>query len=177
MSLESISPIGFEPMSAVTTDPTVQLGTRKTDDDGNEFVYVYNTSNVEMPPGSCSYLPTASSGYTVTATNTAAQIGQFAGGIHHATLTTGAYGWVMTRGICRVAPDTNAASFNTDVKITVGVDNGYIAFDGTITSGTADGQLWSDYEGSIGNTISSGITQTGTLTTTLGKARIRSKWL
>lgn len=177
MTLETISPISFESVSNVTTDPSVELGMRRSDASGNEYVYVYNLSNVEVPPGRCVYLPTASSGYSVTVTNTASQIGNFAGGVHHATLVTGGYGWIMTKGVCRVAPDTNAASFNTDVRITVGVDDGYVPFVMTVTSGAADGHLFSDYEGAVGWTISSGVTQTGTLTSTLGEARIASRWL
>jgi hypothetical protein len=47
----------------------------------------------------------------------------------------------------------------------------------TVTSGAADGHLFSNYEGAVGWTISSGVTQTGTLTSTLGEARIASRWL
>ena len=164
MSLESLSPILFETVSACTLTPSVELGSRRTDETGNEYIYVYN-HGVETYPGKCVYLKTASSGYTVSVTNTAAGVGQFAGGINHATMLSSSYGWIMTKGLCAVAPDTNAASFDAGEYITVGVDDGYIGVDNaTMSTGPR-----------IGWTISSGVTQAGaTFAASLGKAWIKS---
>lgn len=164
MSLESLSPIMFETVSQTTATPSVELGTRKTDANGNEFIYVYNHGVVTYP-GKCVYLKTASSGYTVSVTNTAAQIGQYAGGVHHATLPAESYGWIMTKGLCAVAPDTNQASFDAGEYITVGVDDGYVGVDNaTMSTGPR-----------LGWTISSGVTSEGTtFAADLGKAWIKS---
>jgi len=160
----SVSPILFESVSASTASPTVELGSRTTDSAGNEYIYVYN-HGVETYPGRCVYLKTASSGYTVSVTNTAAQVGQFAGGIHHATLLAESYGWIMTRGLCAVGPDTNEASFDAGEYITVGVDDGYVGVD-TATMSTGPRLGW---------TISSGVTAGGaTFAASLGKAWIKS---
>ena len=165
MSLETISPVYFESVSACTLDPSVELGSRRTDSTGNEYVYVYN-HGVETYPGKCVYLKTASSGYTVSVTNTAAQVGQFAGGIQHSTLLSSSYGWIMVKGLCAVAPDTNQASFNSGEYLTVGVDDGYVGVDtATLSTGSR-----------IGWTISSGVTAEGlTFAAGLGKAWIKSE--
>jgi len=164
MSLETISPVYFESVSAVTATPSVELGSRRTDSAGNEYIYVYNTG-VETYPGRCVYLKTASSGYTVSVTNTAAGVGQFAGGINHATFTSASYGWIMVKGLCAAGPDTNAVSFNAGVHLTVGVDDGYTACPVTLSTATR-----------IGWTISSGVTAGGaTFAASLGKAWIKSE--
>lgn len=162
MSLETISPVYFESVSAVTATPSVELGSRRTDSAGNEYIYVYNHGR-ETYPGRCVYLKTASSGYTISVTNVAAAVGQFAGGINHATMLSSSYGWIMTKGLSKVAPDTNAVSFNTDVWLTVGVDDGYTAAPASLATGTR-----------IGWTISSGVTNLGTAQAGLGKAWIKS---
>jgi len=164
MTLESISPVLFESVSATTTSPKVELGTRRTDSTGNEYIYVYNYG-VETYPGRCVYLKTASSGYTVSVTNTAAGVGQLAGGIHHATLPSTSYGWIMTKGLCAVAPDTNAASFDAGEYITVGVDDGWTGVDNaTMSTGPR-----------LGWTLSSGVTSEGTtFAASLGDAWIKS---
>lgn len=162
MSLENISPIQFESVSASTATPSVELGTRRTDSAGNEYIYVYN-HGVETYPGRAVVMKTASSGYTVSVTNTAAKVGQFAGGVHHSTLLAASYGWIMTKGLCRVAPDTNAVSFDAGKYLGIGVDDGYVTMGATISTGAR-----------IGFTISSGLTQGGATISTFGKAWIRS---
>ena len=163
MSLETISPVYFESVSACTATPSVELGSRRTDSTGNEYVYVYN-NGVETYPGRCVYLKTASSGYTVSVTNTAAGVGQFAGGIQHSTLLSSSYGWIMVKGLCAVGPDTNAASFDAGDYITVGVDDGYTEAPVTLSTGSR-----------IGWVISSGVTASGaTFADSLGKAWIKS---
>ena len=166
MTLETISPVYFESVSAVTTDPTVELGSRRTDESGNEYVYVYNAGQYEIWPGRIGYLGSSNSGYSITATNAASQVGIYAGGIHHATLTTGAYGWLMTRGVCAVSPDTSEVSFDAGDYLTVGVNEGYVGMTGaTVSTGNR-----------IGVCISSGVTQAGaTFAADLGKAWIKSE--
>ena len=167
MSLETISPVYFESVSAVTTDPSVELGSRRTDSNGNEYVYVYNAGQYEIWPGRCGYLGSSNSGYSLTATNAAAQVGVFCGGVHHATLVTAGYGWLMTKGVCAVSPDTNASSFDAGDYIAVGVNDGYVTMTGagaTLSTGAR-----------IGYCISSGVTQLGgTFAASLGKAWIKS---
>jgi len=164
MSLESLSPIYMESVSASTATPSVELGSRRTDSTGNEYIYVYN-HGVETYPGRAVYLKTAASGYTVSVTNTAAQVGQYAGGVHHSTLLAASYGWIMTRGLCAVGPDTNEASFDAGEYITVGVDDGYVGVDNaTMSTGSR-----------LGWTISSGVTAEGTtFAADLGAAWIKS---
>jgi len=163
MSLESLSPILFETVSAVTTDPSVELGSRRTDEAGNDYVYCYNAGEYQILPGRCGYLGSLNTGYSMTATNAAAQVGVYCGGIHHTTLTTGAYGWVMTKGLCRVSPDSSAVTFDAGEYIAVGVNDGYVSAPVTFSTGTR-----------VGYTVTSGIANTGALFATLGKAWIRS---
>ena len=165
MTLETISPVYFESVSAVTATPNVELGSRRTDSNGNKYVYVYNAGNYEIWPGRCGYLGSSNSGYSITATNAASQVGIFAGGVHHATLTTNAYGWLMTEGCCAVSPDTSEVSFDAGDYLTVAVNDGYGPMTGaTLSTGNR-----------IGVCISSGVTQAGaTFAADLGKAWIRS---
>lgn len=163
MSRNRISPIGFESVSQTTATPSVKIGSRAEDDAGNEYIYVYNAGS-EIWPGRCAYLKTNSSSYTISDTNTAAGVGVFAGAVHHATIPTAYYGWIMTRGLAAVSPDTNAVSFNVDEYLTVGVDAGYTVCPATLSTAHR-----------IGYTVSSGITSDGTLgVATMGGAWIRS---
>lgn len=95
MAYQGVAPILFESVSAVTASNSVEVGTRATVA-GNDYIYVYNAGNSQIPVGNgavCSGV----SGYSVTVS--AVTMVDFAiGVVKHATLTTGTYGWLLTRG-------------------------------------------------------------------------------
>jgi hypothetical protein len=85
-------------------DPQVGQRCREGDE---EYVFVYNAGNSQISPA---YFATVSavSGYSVTVSMTAAI--DFAVGLcKHATLTTGTYGWLMTKGFAEVKMGANAS--------------------------------------------------------------------
>lgn len=95
MAFQGVAPILFESVSAVTASPSVELGTRATVA-GNDYIYVYNAGNSQIPVGNGAVL-SGTSGYSVTVS--AITMLDFGVGIvKHATLTTGTYGWLLTRG-------------------------------------------------------------------------------
>ena len=98
MSLERISPVYFESVSAVTATNSVELGSRRVDANGYEYVYCYNAGNSEVSPGFGVIVVTGLSGFSCTLTSVAAGKHDFIGVVRHATLSTAKYGWIMTKG-------------------------------------------------------------------------------
>jgi hypothetical protein len=131
----------FGTVSMVTSslgpnDP--EVGTVR--DDGDErYIFVYNAGNSQITPGDCTTV-SGVSGWSVTvSTVTATDL--IAGVCKHATLTTGTYGWIMTRGFGQVNMDANNSA----------------AAGGILVGGT-DGKFWN-------KTISTGLPNR-----TIGKA-------
>jgi hypothetical protein len=93
----------FEPISNVTTANSIELGSRRIHN-GNEYVYVYNGGGKDISTGRGAIV-TATSGYTVTVSSASA-VDQFFGVCRYNTITTAAYGWLMTRGFADVVMDT-----------------------------------------------------------------------
>lgn len=89
----------FESVSAVTATPSVEVGMRRTVGD-ETYVYCYNAGNSQIPP-SYGVTLSAVTGYSVTISTTTS-VDFFVGVVKHTTLTTGTYGWIMTRGFCAV---------------------------------------------------------------------------
>lgn len=105
-------PIGFGSISMVTAtlganDP--EVGTMRREGD-EEYVFVYNAGNSQIPP-SYAAVVSAVSGYSVTLSSVTS-VDFPVGVVKHATLTTGTYGWLMTRGFCQVEmeADNSAAA-------------------------------------------------------------------
>jgi hypothetical protein len=136
-SLSGIAPICFEGVSAVTATPSVQLGTRRNHE-GNDYIYVYNAGNAQISQGMIAFNPgtSLSSGYSVTVSNAASQVGgiRAVGVVHNVTLTTGTYGWVCCRGVVYCALDASEVSMNSGAELTDGVDGGFSSYTGTSAS-------------------------------------------
>lgn len=108
-----------ESVSAVTATPSVELGTKRTVS-GNDYIYVYNTgANAQISPGQGCVL-TATSGYSVSVSSVAGN-DVMIGICKHATITTGTYGWVLTKGFCSFVAGAND-SFTAGGPIAAGVD-------------------------------------------------------
>ena len=100
MSFYSDTPVLFGGISGVTAtrggkDP--ELGAR-INYAGNQYVYVYNAGNSEAYPGTGMTLIAGATNYSCTISTTAG-LDQPVGVVRHATLATGAYGWLLTKGI------------------------------------------------------------------------------
>lgn len=100
MSYQGISPIAFGSVSMVTTSlgaNDAEVGTKRTVD-GRDYVLVYNEGGASAMVGAGVVFNSAATGYSVTVS--AATSADFVVGVvRHATLTTGAYGWVVTKGV------------------------------------------------------------------------------
>lgn len=90
-----------------TNDP--EPGYRMTDGD-EDYVFVYNAGSEQIQP-SYGAVMTAVSGYSVTLSSTTS-VDFLIGVCKHATITTGAYGWLLTRGFVEVEmeADNSAAA-------------------------------------------------------------------
>jgi len=155
-------PLAGEGVSAVTATPSEALGTYRNVD-GVTYVYAYNAGSVAVWPGDSVHLVAGSESYSFTATNAASHVGIFAGGVQHATISTNYYGWIATKGLCRVRPDTSAVSFDTGDWLVVGVDNGYSTAGATFSTAAR-----------IGMCVTSCVTNLGASAADCGTAWIRS---
>lgn len=142
MGFNSITPIltALHGVSITTLDSALALplGTRRVVD-GNEYLYVHVGGAAQISQGQMGFLSPASmlSGYTVTVSNAASQTGyaRVVGLAAHATLATGSYGWLLTRGVGDIALDGGEISMNSGDLIAAGVDGGFVVATATISTG------------------------------------------
>lgn len=139
MSYQSVGPVRMASVSAVTAsrganDP--EVGTRCVDGD-EEYIYVYNDGDQQIQPTYCAGISTGVSGYSVTLSSLTDSVG--VGVCKHATITTGAYGWLVTKGFANVEMGANNSAAVNGV-IRVGLDG---TFAGEDSGGPAVGQIQS----------------------------------
>lgn len=139
-TLDSISPINFESVSACTLTNSVDLGTRRSLG-GVDYIYVFNGSTAAQisqgMPAVLNGTASLSSGYTVTVTNAASQTGHLkcVGVAHNATIPTAGFGWLATRGLVFCALDASAVSMNAGDALALGIDGGFVAGAATLSTG------------------------------------------
>lgn len=109
MSVESVAPILFEGVSAVTSTPSVELGTERKVA-GETYVYVYNAGGAATGTGvGLSRPASAAAGlYSCSASSLAGDL--CVGFVKHATIGAGQYGWALTRGLVSVSIASSASS-------------------------------------------------------------------
>lgn len=83
-----------------------ELGTR-WQVGGREYVFVYNAGNSQISVGRAATL-SGVTGYSVTVSSTI-NADHIVGVCYNATLTTGTYGWLLTRGIGTIITSTSVA--------------------------------------------------------------------
>lgn len=105
-----------------------ELGSRVIDS-GKEYCFIYNAGNSQISVGQGCVLNTAATSYSMTVTSVV-QTDTLFGVCHNATITTGTYGWVVTKGICAVMASAAVTIAPTEALI-LGA-NGY--FTNIITS-------------------------------------------
>lgn len=108
MSFQGASPLLLGSVSNVTgtrgpNDP--EVGTKATVG-GIEYRYVYNSGGEQISVGLGCVPDSAATGYSVTV-SAATSADLVVGIVKHATLTTGTYGWVVTKGITKVVMGTD----------------------------------------------------------------------
>lgn len=121
MTVYSAGPVLFFGKSLVTATPGAndpEVGTCMRDGD-EEYIFVYNTgSNAQINPGHCAVL-SGVTGYSVTVSSISLDLA--VGLCKHATITTGAYGWLMTKGFAAVEMGANYSCV-TGQLLEIGVD-------------------------------------------------------
>jgi hypothetical protein len=115
MSFYGISPVRFGSISMVTAtlgknDP--ELGTRTTEG-ADEYVFVYNAGNSQISVGNGAVI-TATTGYSCTVSSLVG-VDLPIGVCKHATLTTGTYGWLLTRGFSSAKAAASTAPAAGDI--------------------------------------------------------------
>ena len=101
MTQEFYSPIGTESVSATTATNSVEVGFR-TIYKAEEYIYVYNAGSQQIIPGNGAMLTTGASGYSVTVSSVVNTVNPMVGVCNHATIATGYYGFIMTKGFRNV---------------------------------------------------------------------------
>jgi hypothetical protein len=119
-----LGPVNFEPISGTTATNSTELGTKVTYG-GCDYVYVHNAADTPLHQYHGCIL-SAVSGYSVTISSVSGRSRLF-GVAAHATIPTGNYGWVMTRGFA------NVANARTSSALTAGADL-YLSDDGKFNS-------------------------------------------
>jgi hypothetical protein len=109
----NLPPLYEESVSAVTATPTVDIGSRRWEN-GCEWVYIYNASSNEfIDIGRGAKLASGSTSYSVdvaVAAPSTITAGILVGLCVNATITTGYYGWLMTRGFATVIQNKISAA-------------------------------------------------------------------
>lgn len=123
-------PIVNESVSAVTATPSMMIGVRRFEQ-GDEYVYVYNTGGQQLSPGNGCIISAATS-YSITISSVTS-VDTFMGVVKHATITTGAYGWVVTRGFVPMRAVANSGLASADYVMAG--DNGTFTVPGSVVTG------------------------------------------
>ena len=122
-----------EHVSDPSTTQLYQLGA-KTFKDGNEYCYVHFAKEattgkyVVVEPNGTSL----SSGYTVTVSN--ASLNGWLAGVAQNTMTSGGYGFVMTKGVGLIAVDSGEVSAAPGVDLALGTNGGFVAAGATFST-------------------------------------------
>ena len=125
-----------EDLSTPTSDAKFTLGTRHSKS-GNEYCYVYNGASASaIGTGKYCVLQQSSSsftsGYTVTVTN--ASLAGWMAGVPQTTISTGYYGFVMTKGVSLISTDSGEVSAAAGVDLALGTDGGFVAAGATFST-------------------------------------------
>jgi len=110
-----------ESASQVTSTPSVILGSRRIFE-GEEFVYAYNAGNVQVSPSYGMRLVTGASGYSFDGASADGVANPCLGVVKHATITTGAYGWVMVKGFTSVECTPNSTITGNYIALSLRAD-------------------------------------------------------
>lgn len=139
-----------EDLSTPHSDQRYQLGARHYKN-GNEYVYVYNGQSAIGTGKYCVVEGIGSSmtsGYTVTVTN--ASLANWLAGVAQTTIAASYYGFVMTKGVSLIAPDSGAVSANVGVDLALGTDGGFIAAGATFSTAPRFGVTLNSFVTTVG---------------------------
>ena len=121
-------PAYAESVSNVTLTPSVALGSVRMEA-GNQYLYVYNDGGASINVGR-GVIISANTGYSVTVSSLT-NVGGFLGVCQHNTIMTASYGWIVTRGFCKVL--AAATAITSGAPLFVGVDGTFTESSGALT--------------------------------------------
>lgn len=132
MGYNSVGPVSFEGVSAVTATPGSndgELGYRKWVD-GKEYVRVYNDCNSTIPPGYGVVLQSGVSGYSITLSSvTSADI--VVGVAQSISMPTANYGWVVSKGITPIEMGATSGSVAAGGLVEIGANGLFVPVSNT----------------------------------------------
>lgn len=135
--VNDVGPIGFESVSNVTATNSVRVGTVIARGD-ERYVYVYNTGNSQINPGNGAVMSLVT-GYSVTVSSTTSA--DFLVGVcKHATLTTGTYGWLVTRGFTSIEMGGTSGTVAAGGLVELGDDGEFYPVSNTTANGPVVGK-------------------------------------
>ena len=108
MTVQSVSPIMFESVSAVTATPSVELGTERVEA-GQKYVYVFNCGISTASVGVGMSRPLSAFAGIYSGSVSAASGDQSIGFVKHADIPTLNYGWALKRGSLPFTAGANAS--------------------------------------------------------------------
>lgn len=107
MTYQGVAPIFFHDVTDVSSTPKVDVGTQRVEG-LNHYLYVYNDCNSSIGTGKGCVLQSGATGASVTVSSVTSA--DFLMGVAVNTLTTGAYGYVLARGIGTVQMKAGASA-------------------------------------------------------------------
>lgn len=127
MAFDSVGPVifkgGVSNVTATLSANDPEVGARRWDG-GREYVFVYNDGGEQIDPGFGAVLQSGATGYSVTVSSvTSADI--VVGVCRNATLTTGTYGWLVSRGITNVEMNATSGTVAAGGLIEIGANGDF----------------------------------------------------
>lgn len=152
MTWYSNDPVAFAGISQVTAslgtnDP--EPGARVSRGD-ESYVFVYNAGNSTIGMGKGAVL-SAVSGYSVTVSSTTS-VDFLIGVCKHESLTTGTYGWLMTRGFCEIEMGSSSGTVAAGGLVELGDDGEFYPVSNTTGNGPAVGKAMEEIVSSASGT-------------------------
>ncbi len=139
-----------EHLSESSADQKYALGA-KTFKDGNEYVYVHFAK--EAATGKYTVVEPAgtslSSGYTVTVSN--ASLNGWLAGVVQNTMSSGHYGFVMSKGVSLIAVDSGEVSAAPGVDLALGTNGGFVAAGATFATAPRFGVTINSFITTVGS--------------------------
>lgn len=142
MAFDGVGPVIFKGgVSNVTStlganDP--EVGARRWDG-GREYVFVYNDGGEDIDPGLGAVLQSGATGYSVTVSSVTSN-DLCVGVCRNATLTTGTYGWLVTKGITPVEMIATSGSVSAGGLLELGANGAFAPYSNT-SGGTLPGAI------------------------------------
>ena len=140
MSVNGLGPIRFDSVSLVTATPgdnDPEVGDKATVG-GRDYLFVYNAGNSVIPTGHGAVLVAAATTYSCTVSSVSGE-DMIIGVCRNASISTGYYGWLVTRGVTNVEMNATSGTVAAGQLLKCGVNGVFNAL--TIATGNLGGAI------------------------------------